>query len=163
MKNPRKRMFAAAVFTLAILPFTGGKGQDGKTIAELFSFDSALTGVFALIPRTSINTAINREQNFQMSSGMTDPDTISRIGHQLGARYVVARSINSLGSQQLLVISIIQIEKLQQIAGDWQTYGDLGEVQDKLPQMARNIVEAYRRDTSRLRRLAVLPLSLFQN
>jgi TolB-like protein len=59
---------------------------------------------------------------------MTDPDTISRIGHQLGARYVVAGSINSLGSQRLLVISIIQLEKLQQIAGDWQAYGDLGEI-----------------------------------
>jgi TolB-like protein len=143
--------------TIAVLPFTGGSVEDGETIAELFSFDSTINSVFSPIPRTSINSAIRREQSFQMSGGMTDPDTISRIGHQLGARYIVAGTITNLGSQRLLIISIMRIDNLQQIAGDWRSYNDIGEIQDKLPEMARDIIAASKKDTSRLPRLAVLP------
>ena len=88
--------FAFAKDNLAILPFTGGQGDEGETIAELFSFDLQLNNVFNPIPRTSITRAINSEQGFQMNSGMTDADTIVSIGKQLGAQYVVAGSITSM-------------------------------------------------------------------
>jgi len=143
--------------TLAILPFTGGRSGEGDTLAELFSFDKTINDAFTPIPRTSINTAIQKEQNFQMASGMTDPETISRIGKQLGARYIVAGSITRLGSQQLVVIAIMQIENLQQISGDWLTYNNISEVRSKLPEMAKKIVAASRNNTSRLQKLAVLP------
>jgi TolB-like protein len=143
--------------TLAILPFTGGSGEEGETLAELFSFDQTLNGAFTPVPRTSINSVIQKEQSFQMSSGMTDPETISRIGKQLGARYIVAGCITRLGNQQLVVIAIMQIENLQQIAGEWLTYQNISEVRGKLPEMAKNIVTASRNNTSRLQKLAVLP------
>ena len=149
--------FAQSRPTLAILPFTGGRDGEGETLAELFSFDQTLNGAFTPVPRTSINSAIQREQTFQMASGMTDPETISRIGKQLGARYIVAGSITRLGGQQLVVIAIMQIENLQQIAGEWLTYNDISEVRRKLPDMAKNIVAASRNNTSRLQKLAVLP------
>jgi len=152
--------FAQTKQTLAILPFTGGNSGDGETIAELFSFDQTLNSAFTPIPRTSINAAIQKEQNFQMASGMTNPETISRIGKQLGAKYIVAGSITQLGSKQLLVIAIMQIENLQQIAGEWLTYQNISEVRGKLPDMAKNIAAASRNDTSRLQRLAVLPLQM---
>jgi TolB-like protein len=153
-------VFAQARPTLAILPFTGGSSGDGETIAELFSFDRTLNGAFTPIPRTSINAAIQKEQNFQMASGMTDPETISRIGKQLGAKYIVAGSITRLGSQQLLVIAIMQIDNLQQIAGEWLAYQNISEVRGKLPEMVMNIVDASRKDTSRLQKLAVLPFQM---
>ncbi|MDR0708304.1 MAG: penicillin-binding protein activator LpoB, partial [Treponema sp.] len=84
---------------LAILPFTGGQGDEGETIAELFSFEPALTAMFDPVPRTSINRAIRSEQRFQYESGMTDPDTAAALGKQLGARYVVSGSITALGRQ----------------------------------------------------------------
>ncbi|MDR2808919.1 MAG: hypothetical protein LBB43_07950, partial [Spirochaetaceae bacterium] len=56
---------ARAEATLAILPFTGGQGEDGETIAELFSFQKELTAAFTPVPRTSINIAIRNEQGFQ--------------------------------------------------------------------------------------------------
>jgi len=152
--------FAQTKQTLAILPFTGGSGGDGETLAELFSFDQTLNSAFTPIPRTSINAAIQKEQGFQMSSGMTDPETISRIGKQLGARYIVAGSITRLGGQQLLVIAIMQIENLQQIAGEYLAYQNISEVRGKLPEMAKNIVAASRNNTSRLQRLAVLPFQM---
>jgi TolB-like protein len=109
--------------TLAILPFTGGRAADGETLAELFSFDQTLNSAFTPVPRTSINNAIRQEQNFQMESGMTDPETIARLGQQLGARFIVAGSITRIGSQNLLVIAIMRMDNIQQIAGEWLTYG----------------------------------------
>jgi TolB-like protein len=151
---------AFAKDNLAILPFTGGTGEEGETIAELFSFEKDLTAVFDPVPRTSINRAIRSEQRFQMESGMTDPDTIASLGRQLGAQYIVSGSITTLGNQKLLVIAILKIDELRQIAGDVQTYRDIEEIQDKLPGMARNIAAAVRTGGSTLPRLAVVPVEL---
>ena len=114
--------FALAKENLAILPFTGGQGAEGETIAELFSFEPRLGEVFSIIPRTSISLAISNERRFQTDSSMTDPDTAVSIAGEVGARYVVAGSVTSVGNNNLLVISILDIRNLQQIAGDFQTY-----------------------------------------
>jgi TolB-like protein len=148
---------ARAQATLAILPFTGGQGEDGETIAELFSFQKELIAVFSPVPRTSINHAIRNEQRFQMTSGMTDPDTIAALGKQLGASYVAAGNIATLGGQKLLIIAIIKIDELRQVAGDVQTYGSISEIQGKLPDMARTIASALKADASNLPLLALPP------
>jgi TolB-like protein len=146
--------------TLAVLPFTGGVDEEGETIAELFSFSNELNAVFSPIPRTSIIRAIRDERTFQTDAGMTDPDTIAALGKQLGAKYVVAGNIAKLGSDNLLIISIMKIDDLRQISGDIQTYARIEEVQDKLPGMARNIIAAAQIDSSKLDKLAVLPVAL---
>jgi hypothetical protein len=91
---------------------------------------------------------------------MTDPDTIAAIGRQLGARYVVTGNIAKLGNRNLLLISILKIDDLRQIAGDIQTYTRIEEIQDKLPEMARNIIDATSRDSSALTKLAVIPVKM---
>jgi TolB-like protein len=151
---------ASAQDTLAVLPFTGGTAEEGETIAELFSFSDELNRAFAPIPRTSITRAIGSEQKFQTSTGMTDPDTIAAIGKQIGAQYVVAGNIAKLGNSNLLIISILKIDDLRQIAGDIQTYTKIEEIQDKLPDMARNIIDATKIDSARLEKLAVTPVEL---
>jgi TolB-like protein len=154
---------AAARDNLAVLPFTGGEGGEGETIAELFSFSEELNAVFTPIPRTSISRAISSEQEFQTSTGMTDPDTIAAIGKQLGAQYIVAGNIAKLGSRNLLIISIMKIDDLRQIAGDVQAYGRIEEIQSKLPAMAQNIIAASRIDASKFEKLAVVPVELGGN
>ena len=153
---------AAAQETLAILPFTGAASEAaGEAIAELFSYDDRLNGVFDIIPRTSITWTIRRERDFQQTSGMTNPDTIARIGEELGAKYVVAGNITSLGSNNLLIISILRIDTLQLIAGDIQTFSNHQDIQkNKLPQMINTIIAATRKDTSKLEKLAVVPVQL---
>jgi TolB-like protein len=150
---------AAAKDTLAVLPFTGGIGNEGETIAELFSFSDELNEVFDPIPRTSISRAINNEQTFQ-STGMTDPDTIAALGKQLGAKYVVAGKIAKLGDFNLLIISIVKIDELRQIAGDFQTYSKIEEIQGKLPGMAGNIISATRKEASNIDKLAVVAVDV---
>ena len=148
---------------LAVLPFTGGTEQGGEALAELFSFNRELNEVFFPIPRTSIARAIDNELTFQMDTGMTDPDTIAAIGKQLGARYVVAGNIAKLGKRNLLIISIIRIDDLRQIAGDIQTYTRIEEIQDKLPEMARNIIAAAQLEPPEAEKLSVLPVELDAN
>jgi TolB-like protein len=154
---------APAKNNLAVLPFSGGAAGQGETIAELFSFNAELNEVFAPIPRTSIARAVSNEQRFQTATGMTDPDTIAAIGKQLGANYVVAGNITKLGSQNLLIISILKIDDLRQVAGDIQTYAKIEEIQGKLPAMARNIIMATGINPSRRDKLAVLPVELGGN
>jgi TolB-like protein len=170
MKKMKRRLALAALFaalfagtaaakdTLAVLPFTGGAGEEGETIAELFSFSDELNAAFAPIPRTSISRAVGNEQRFQTSAGMTDPDTIAALGKQLGAKYVVAGNIARLGNRNLLIISILKIDDLRQVAGDIQTYARIEELRGKLPGMARNIIAATQTDSSKLEKLAVLPV-----
>jgi hypothetical protein len=145
---------------LAILPFSGGQRDEGEAIAELFSFDQRLTEVFTPIPRTSITRAMGREQGFQMRSGMTDVDTIAAIGNQLGAQYVMAGNITAIGRNKLLVISIMKMDTLQQIAGDFQVYTKIEDIRSKVPQMAENIIRATRNNTGALDKLAVVPVQL---
>jgi TolB-like protein len=145
---------------IAVLPFTGGQNDEGQTIAELFSFDPQFGNAFDIIPRTSITQAVNKEQNFQMGSGMTDADTIVSIGQQLGARYVLAGNITRIGSNNLLIVSIVDIGNLRQIAGDYQPYNKIEEIRGKLPNMTAKIVRATQENTSLCEKLAVVPVQL---
>ncbi|MDR1257231.1 MAG: leucine-rich repeat protein [Spirochaetaceae bacterium] len=152
--------FAQTKPRLAILPFTGGTEGDGETIAMLFSYESGLSDVFTIIPRTSSIEAIMREQQFQRSSGLTDSDTIARLGRQYNADYVVAGHIQTLGESRLVLITIIHVESLRQIAGDFKEYRNIEEVQDMIPIMARRIVAASRTSGADLPRLAILPFAV---
>jgi TolB-like protein len=152
-------LFAQAKPRLAILPFTGGTGGDGETIAMLFSYEPELSSVFTIIPRTSSIEAIMREQQFQRSSGLTDSDTIARLGRQYNADYVIAGHIQTRGASKLVLITIIHVESLRQIAGDYKEYTDIEEVQNMIPGMARQITAASRTSGVDLPPLAVLPFA----
>jgi formylglycine-generating enzyme required for sulfatase activity len=144
---------------LAILPFTGGTGGDGETIAELFSYEQELSQVFTIVPRTSTLEAVMQEHQFQRSAGLTDADTIARLGRQYNADYVVAGHIRTLGVSKLVLITIIHVESLRQIAGDYREYKEIEEVQPLIPDMAKRIVAASKIDARSLPRLAVLPFA----
>jgi formylglycine-generating enzyme required for sulfatase activity/TolB-like protein len=144
---------------LAILPFTGGVGTDGETIAMLLGNQAELRNAFTTVPRTSNIDAIMGEQRFQRS-GLTDSDTIAQLGRQMNADYVVAGHIQQLGARRLVLITIVHVESLQQIAGAYKEYTVISEIRDELPDMVRTIVAASRQDTSRLPRLAVAPFNI---
>jgi TolB-like protein len=143
---------------LAILPFTGGQATEGEAIAELFSYNNQLSGRFGILPRTSITMAVEQEHDFQRSSGMADAKTIAALGERLGAQYVMAGSITALGSQKLLVVTIVKIETVQQVAGDYLTYTAIEEVSGKIPAVVQNILPLLDVDTSEMEKIAVLPI-----
>jgi TolB-like protein len=145
---------------LGILPFTGGSGRDGDTIANLFANSGDLNRDFRIIPRTSSAGAITIEQQFQRA-GLTDSDTIAELGKQMGAAYVVSGHITRFADKNLLLISIIRVETMEQIAGDYREYGAIEEIRRLLPEMAAAIVTSVQRQGSASAGgLAVLPLNI---
>lgn len=152
---------AAKTDRIAILPFNGGSYDERDGIAELFSFTPQIMNNFLVIPRTAISKAAEKEQSFQYSSGMTDADTITKIGNQFGADYVMAGSITSLGRSSLLVVSIIKIDVIQQVAGDFLVYDSLDELNRDdtiLKKMSANLVAMMKQKYSKQEKLAVLPV-----
>jgi len=149
-------LFAQARPRLAILPFTGGGGTDGEIIAMLLGHEPALRNAFTPVSRTAAVEAIMREHRFQRA-GLTDEDTIRDLGRQMNADYVVAGHIQQLGRSRLVHITIIHVESLQQVAGDFREYNDISEIRAVLPEMARRVAEASGRGAGRQPSLAVLP------
>ena len=144
---------------LAILPFTGGTGGDGETIASLLSFEPAITGAFTVVPRTAALNALFEEHRFQLA-GLTDADTIAEIGRMLNARFVLSGSIRRVGERNLVIATIIDAQTFEQVAGYYLTYGSIEEVRPELPFMARSMAATAFRDTAGLPNLAVLPLNI---
>ena len=142
---------------LGILPFTGGSGGDGETIATLFSFRPEILAAFTVVPRTSAVNAVLAEQDFQLT-GHTDSDTIAGIGRMLGADYVISGNIRRLGNRNLVIATIVNVETFEQVAGYFRTYVNIGEVRNFLPSMSKSLVQStIGRDTSRIPSLAIAP------
>ncbi|MDR1618810.1 MAG: penicillin-binding protein activator LpoB [Treponema sp.] len=148
---------------LVILPFTGGKGQDGEIIASLMENQSGFDNDFEVIDRTSNVEAIMKEQQFQRSSGLTDADTIAKLGKQANADFVIAGHIVQFQNKKLVLFTVIHVESLQQIAGDYREYQNIAEIRSKLPGVTRNIVNVSKKSSAKLPALAVLPFDIPEN
>jgi len=156
-------LYAQARPVLAILPFTGDNPEDATTLAEFFSFQDEIQRTFTVVPRIPDHIQnMMREHQFQRS-GLTDSDTIAELGRQMNADYVLAGHITSLGAgadrSNLLLITVIHVEEFRQAAGDLRVFQRIEETVDFLPAMAQRIAAASMQDSSRLRRLAVLPFN----
>ncbi|MDR0636601.1 MAG: hypothetical protein LBF87_05935, partial [Treponema sp.] len=146
---------------LAVLPFSGGSEGDGNTISMVLSNQPALRNVFTVLPRTSNIEILMREHDIERS-GLTDSDTIAELGKQLNADFVVSGHIQRLGDRDLVHITIVGVESLQQIAGMYQEYSSIEEIRGLLPTMAAKLVAttAANLDTINLPKLAVLPFDI---
>jgi len=151
--------FAQSRSRLGVLPFAGGAEGDGETVATLLSFQSDIQAAFTVVPRTSAVNALIAEQNFQMS-GYTDSDTIAGIGRMLNADFVVSGHIHRLGNWNIIIATIVNVESFEQLAGVHREYRAIEEVPAYLPDMARRLIEATKRDTSMLPKLAVAPFNI---
>jgi hypothetical protein len=150
---------------IAILSFSGGTEDEREGIAELLSFTPEIMDHFMVIPRTTITSAVKSEQQFQLS-GMTDSDTMARLGAQFGADYVMAGSITSLGQAHLLIVAVVKISTIQEVAGDFITYNTLDDFnrdETILDKMAGNIIALMGKKTKPLDKLAVLPVHFMGN
>jgi TolB-like protein len=141
---------------LGILPFAGGTGGDGETIAGLLSIQKEIMNVFTVVPRTSVQESIINEQKFQ-ESGFTDTDTLAELGKRLNAEFVVSGHIRKLGDRNLIITTIVHVQSLELLAGDYREYGQIEEIKGKMPDIAKIIIKASKRDTGGLPRLGIMP------
>jgi len=148
---------------LAILPFSGGQGQDGETISILLSNQRALLDTFTVQPRNSAIDKIMGEQKYQRQSGLINSDAISEIGKLNTADLVVSGYITKLSDQNLVLISIIDVTEVRQIAGVYQTYRSIEEIRGVLPGLAQRLAENSRRNYNNLPALAVPSFTVPRN
>jgi formylglycine-generating enzyme required for sulfatase activity len=152
-------LFAQKKESLAVFAFTGGTASDGEAIASSLTRQAVLRNSFnqtRLITRNVI-AAMNFEQRFQRNSGLTDADTIFELGKDLKASHVIAGYITKLGDRNLVLVSIMDVESLQQIAGDYRPYRTIEEINALVPDIAQRLAKAVTRDTRRLPGLSVPP------
>jgi TolB-like protein len=155
-------LFAQKKESLAVFAFTGGNVSDGEAIASSLTRQAVLRNAFnktTLINRNTI-AAMNFEQRFQRNSGLTDADTIFELGKQLNASHVIAGYITKLGDRNLVIVSIMDIESLQQIAGDYRAYRTIDEIDALIPDMAKKLAGAVPGNTSALPGLSVPPFNI---
>ncbi|MFP3090253.1 formylglycine-generating enzyme family protein [Treponema sp. TIM-1] len=150
-------LFAQTNPRLGILPFTGDK--DGETIALFFSYAPGLTRSFTVIPRISTIEAITRESPFHQSTGLTDVDTIARLGRPFNVDYVMAGHIQSLGEDNLILITVFQVGRFRLIAGTYGIYHDIEELQEMIPDMVRQLTATSKNNAPYYTpRLSILPV-----
>ncbi|MDR0597875.1 MAG: penicillin-binding protein activator LpoB [Treponema sp.] len=148
--------------SLALLPFTGGAEGDGEYIVSEFARQPALRNAFNKVTLVTPTTeaVMQFEHKFQRDSGMTDADSILELGKKLNAAYVIAGYITRLGSQNLVLVSILDVVRLQQVAGDYRTYRNIEEVDTIIPDIAAKLAELLQRDTADLPGLSVPPFEI---
>jgi TolB-like protein len=152
-------LFAQIKPRLGILPFTGGDAGEGEIIALFFSNEPELSRSFIVIPRLSSLEAVLQEPQFLRSTGLTDADTITRLGRSVSADYVLTGHIRSLEEGKLLVVSLFQVEQFRQIAGTYHIYRGDEELRGMIPRIAQRLVMTSRRNAIvSPPRLAVLPI-----
>ena len=141
---------------LGILPFTGGSVGDGEAMAVLFSMQDNIREAFTVVPRTNEVNAAVAERSFQ-SSRSIDADTIARLGQMLDVDYVISGYFRRLGDNSLLIASIVNVETLELVAGDYRQYGSIEDIPAMLPSITGNMAANAMRDRSRLPTLAIAP------
>jgi formylglycine-generating enzyme len=157
-------LFAQKKEYLAIFPFTGGEVSDGEFIAANLTRQKVLRDSFKktiLQTRATIAT-MNFEQRFQRNSGLTDAETIFELGKALNASHVIAGYITKLDDQKLVLVSIMDVESLQQIAGYYKQYRSIDEIDKLIPEMASQLAKAVTRDTKNLPGLSVPPFVMLR-
>ncbi|MDR2095138.1 MAG: SUMF1/EgtB/PvdO family nonheme iron enzyme [Treponema sp.] len=147
---------APAKYRMAILPFTGGTGNEGTVAANLLANQKELQDAFLVSPWTSAIEELMKEQRFQRS-GLADADAVYELGNDLTVDFILSGHIQKLRIGNLLLITLIHVERRQKVAGIGMEFGDIAEIRPFLPDMARKMVEAARADSSGLPGLAVLP------
>jgi TolB-like protein len=148
--------------SLALFPFTGGNASDGTAIVSSLARQAILRNAFnrtTLVTQNIIAT-MNFEQRFQRNSGLTDADTIFELGKALNASHVIAGYITKLGDRNLVVVSIMDVESLQQIAGDYRAYRSIEEVDALIPAIAKKLADAVPKNTNNLPGLSVPPFNI---
>jgi TolB-like protein len=154
--------FAQKRESLALLPFTGGEERDGEYIAGELTRQKVLRDAFnRVIPVTKTTQAfIAFEQRFQRDSWLTDADTIFELGKQLNADFVIAGYITRFGDKNLVLVSILDVESLQQVAGDYRTYQTIEEIDKLIPDIAGKLADGAMRNTANLTGLSVPPFEI---
>lgn len=132
-------LFSAEKITVAVLPFSSVNGEEeGDTLASMFANELSKRKVYKVLTRNSQMEKVMKELNFQRQ-GLTDENTIIQIGRALNSQYVLAGNISKLGRNNILIVSMINVETFENITGDSKSFRNIEDVIQFIPQIINEI------------------------
>ena len=79
-----------------------------------------------------------KELNFQRNS-WTDENTIKEIGKAFSTQYILAGEVKRLGRNNILTVSMINVETLENITGDSKSFRNIEDIIQFVPQIINEI------------------------
>ena len=117
---------------LAVLPFDIPQGvnqNDAEVLAQLLATEIANSGKYVVLPRTNTIERVMEEHRIQRS-GLTDPESIRRLGNAVNAQYVLAGNVMSLGANMnLFFAQILHVECGSLLIGGDEEYRTRGWIE----------------------------------
>ncbi len=131
-------LFSQEKIKVAVLPFSSVNEEEGDTVSSIFANELSKRKVYTVLTRNSQMEKAMKELHFQRN-GMTDENTIAEIGKALNAQYVMAGSISKLGRNNTLVVSMINVETLENLTGSSRSFRNIEDVIQYVPQIVNEI------------------------
>ena len=131
-------LFSQEKIKVAVLPFSSVNEEEGDTISSIFANELSKRKVYTVLTRNSRMEKVMKELNFQRN-GLTDENTIAEIGKALNAQYVMTGEIAKLGRSSVLVVSMINVETLENLTGSSKTFRNIEDVIQYVPQIVNEI------------------------
>ena len=131
-------LFSEEKITVAVLPFSSANEEEGDTLASMFANELSKRKVYRVLTRNSQMEKVMKELNFQRN-GLTDENTIIQIGRALNAQYVLAGNISKLGRNNVLIVSMINVETFENKTGDNKSFRNIEDVIQFVPQIVNEI------------------------
>jgi hypothetical protein len=161
--------FQAGKYRLAVLPFIGLDREIGEMLAwELGNLEDIRLD-FSVVPLTpNMLRFVKEEQQIQRipNSNSVGASTVGigvarpEGGPLFDRDYVAVGIVRSIGGQNLLCILILDTRTGQQMAGDYRLFTTPESISNLLPDMAKIIVSAAKRDTRSFPKMAIRPLAV---
>ncbi|MCL2042672.1 MAG: hypothetical protein FWG89_00885 [Treponema sp.] len=136
--------------SLVILPFTGSMPGDAEEFAYIFFEEEDVGGFRNPLLNVFYDISIVEERG---GAAQLDTNSIIDAGYDYDASHVIAGHIATIDGRHIVLLSLIDIDEEQLVAGYYQQYRAREEVD--IFEVARIFAQAASRDTSTLPRLYV--------
>jgi hypothetical protein len=159
--------FKAGKYRLAVLPFIGLDAEVGEMLAwELGNLEDMRLD-FSVVPLTpNMLRYVKEEQQIQRvpNPGSLGIPTVSstrpEAGRQFDSDFAVVGIVRTIGGQNILCILILDVRTGQQMAGDFRIFTTPDTISHFLPDMAKKLVTAAKRNTRTFPRMAIRPFAV---
>ena len=132
------QLFSEEKIKVAVLPFSSANEEEGDTLASIFANELSKRKVYRVLTRNSQMEKVMKEYNFQRN-GLTDENTRIEIGRALNAQYILAGEVKRLGRNNILIVSMINVETFENKTGDNKSFRNIEDVIQFVPQIVNEI------------------------
>ena len=132
------QLFSEEKIKVAVLPFSSANEEEGDTLASIFANELSKRKVYRVLTRNSQMEKVMKELNFQRN-GLTDENTRIEIGRALNAQYILAGEVKRLGRNNILIVSMINVETLENKTGDNKSFRNIEDIIQFVPQIVNEI------------------------